>query len=211
VETDYYNFQALNLGPDHPARDLQDTFFLTGADSEQVLLRTHTSPMQVRTMEKVQPPLRYIFPGRAYRRDNDPTHSPMFHQVEGLCLGDGVSLADLKGTLQLFVRRLFGADRGVRFRGGYFPFTEPSVEVDVACGLHQGPDPSCRICKGTGWLEILGSGMVHPAVLREVGYDPDATSGFAFGMGPDRITMLRHGIDHIGRFFENDVRVLEQF
>ena len=205
VESDFYNFEALNLPRDHPARDMQDTFYL----SEDVLLRTHTSPVQVRTMQAQRPPVRIIAPGKVYRRDADLTHSPMFHQVEGLAVDRQISMGDLKGTLDLFAREMFGPDSRIRFRPSFFPFTEPSAEVDVACFLCRGR--GCKVCKLSGWLEILGSGMVHPEVLRGVGYDPEEVTGFAFGMGVERIAMLKYGIDDIRLFFENDLRFLTQF
>jgi phenylalanyl-tRNA synthetase alpha chain len=204
VELDYYNFEALNIPKDHPARDMQDTFYVT----DDVLLRTHTSPVQIRVMEAQPPPVRIVAPGRVYRRDADPTHSPMFHQVEGLLVDHGVSFADLKGTLQAFVDQFFGAGTRLRFRPSFFPFTEPSAEVDIACVMCKGT--GCRVCKGSGFLEILGCGMVDPEVFRMVGYDPEIT-GFAFGMGVERIAMLRYGIDDIRLFFENDLRFLQQF
>ncbi len=205
VELDWYNFEALNLPPDHPARDMQDTFYFT----EQVLLRTHTSPMQIRTMVQRQPPLRIIAPGRVYRRDSDLTHTPMFHQVEGLLVDRGVTFADLKGTLTAFVHQMFGPEVSLRFRPSYFPFTEPSAEVDIACVICRGA--GCRVCKVTGWLEILGSGMVHPAVFEAVHYDPETYTGFAFGLGVERVAMLKYGIDDLRLFFENDLRFLRQF
>jgi phenylalanyl-tRNA synthetase alpha chain len=205
VELDWYNFEALNLPPDHPARDMQDTFYF----NDKVLLRTHTSPMQIRTMEKRQPPVRIIAPGKVYRRDSDITHSPMFHQVEGLLVDRGVTFADLKGVLTAFVHQMFGPEVGVRFRPSYFPFTEPSAEVDIECVICRGE--GCRVCKTTGWLEVLGSGMVHPAVFEAVGYDPETYTGFAFGLGIERIAMLKYGIDDIRLFFENDLRFLRQF
>jgi phenylalanyl-tRNA synthetase alpha chain len=205
VELDWYNFEALNLPPDHPARDMQDTFYF----SDQVLLRTHTSPMQIRTMEQRRPPVRIIAPGRVFRRDSDLTHTPMFHQVEGLLVDKNVSLADLKGTLTTFIHEMFGPEVGVRFRPSYFPFTEPSAEVDIECVICRGE--GCRVCKITGWLEILGSGMVHPAVFEAVGYDPEEYTGFAFGLGVERIAMLKYGIDDLRLFFENDLRFLRQF
>ncbi len=205
VELDYYNFEALNIPKDHPARDMQDTFYI----SDQVVLRTHTSPMQVRTMEKGPPPVQIVCPGKVYRHDSDPTHSPMFHQVEGLLVDKGITLADLKGTLTAFVQRIFGASTSLRFRPSFFPFTEPSAEVDIQCVLCTGE--GCALCGGTGWLEILGSGMVDPAVYGFVGYDPEKYSGFAFGLGVERIAMLRHGVDDIRLFYENDVRFLQQF
>ena len=205
VETEYYNFEALNTPADHPARSLHDTFFV----ADGVLLRTHTSPMQIRTMEKQRPPVHLIVPGKAYRRDSDATHTPMFHQVEGLVVDEGITLADLKGTLETFVRAMFGSDRKVRFRPHFFPFTEPSVEVDVSCIMCDGA--GCRLCKKSGWLEILGSGMVDPNVFGFVGYDPEVYTGFAFGMGIERIAMLKHGVNDLRLFFENDLRFLRQF
>jgi len=205
IETDYYNFEALNFPPDHPARDMQDTFFLPG----DRLLRTHTSPVQIRTMQAQRPPVRIICPGTVYRRDADITHSPMFTQVEGLAVDQHVTMADLKGTLELFAREMFGPRSRIRFRPSFFPFTEPSAEVDVVCFLCGGE--GCRVCKQSGWLEILGSGMVHPHVLRNVGYDPEEVTGWAFGMGIERIAMLKYGIDDIRLFFENDLRFLRQF
>jgi phenylalanyl-tRNA synthetase alpha chain len=205
IETDYYNFEALNLPPDHPARDMQDTFYF----SADTLLRTHTSPVQIRVMQAQRPPVRIVVPGTVYRRDADITHSPMFHQVEGLAVDANVSMADLKGTLELFAREMFGAGSRIRFRPSFFPFTEPSAEVDVLCFACGGD--GCRLCKQSGWLEILGSGMVHPQVLRNVGYDPEAVTGWAFGMGIERVAMLRYGIDDIRLFFENDLRFLKQF
>ena len=207
VESDYYNFEALNLPPDHPARDMQDSFYIT----EQFLLRTHTSPVQVRTMQSRQPnsPIRMIAPGKVYRRDYDATHSPMFQQVEGLVIGPDICFADLKGTLELFCQGIFGDSVKVRFRPSYFPFTEPSAEVDISCVICKGK--GCRVCKGTGWLEILGSGMVHPRVLEMSNYDPSQVSGFAFGMGVERIAMLVFGIDDMRLFYENDVRFLRRF
>jgi phenylalanyl-tRNA synthetase alpha chain len=206
VESDFYNFEALNIPKDHPARDMQDTFYL----SEELLLRTHTSPVQIRTMQAQRPPVRIICPGRVYRRDvPDTSHSPVFHQVEGLAVDRGISMGDLKGTLALFAREMFGADAEIRFRPSFFPFTEPSAEVDVRCFLCAGS--GCRVCKQSGWLEILGSGMVHPRVLQNVGYDPEEVTGWAFGMGVERIAMLKYGIDDIRLFFENDLRFLGQF
>jgi phenylalanyl-tRNA synthetase alpha chain len=206
VELDYYNFEALNIPKDHPARDMQDTFYVGG----EILLRTHTSPVQIRTMERQKPPVRIICPGRVYRRDPfDMTHSPVFHQVEGLAVDRGISMADLKGTLELFARELFGPDSRIRFRPSFFPFTEPSAEVDVLCFLCKGG--GCRVCKGSGWLEILGSGMVHPRILARMGYDTEEVTGWAFGMGIERIAMLRYGIDDLRLFFENDLRFLSQF
>ncbi len=206
VEWDYYNFEALNIPPEHPAREMHDTLYITG----EMLLRTHTSPVQIRTMEKLRPnPVRIIAPGRVYRRDAlDATHSPMFYQIEGLLVDEGITFGDLKGVLTIFARKIFGEDREVRFRPSFFPFTEPSAEVDVSCSCR---GEGCRICKNTGWLEILGSGSVHPRVLAMAGYDPEKYSGFAFGMGVERIAILRHGITDIRNFYENDLRFLEQF
>ena len=206
IETDYYNFEALNIPRDHPARDMQDTLYL----SESTLLRTHTSPVQIRAMLAQKPPVRIIVPGKVYRRDvADMTHSPMFHQVEGLAVDRGITMADLKGTLELFAREMFGPRSRIRFRPSFFPFTEPSAEVDVLCFVCHGD--GCRLCKQGGWLEILGSGMVHPQVLRNVGYDPEEVTGWAFGMGIERIAMLKYGIDDLRLFFENDLRFLRQF
>jgi phenylalanyl-tRNA synthetase alpha chain len=215
VELDYYNFTALNIPPGHPARMLQDTFYF----SDEVLLRTHTSPMQVRAMESQGPPIYIIVPGRVYRRDSDATHTPMFNQIEGLAIDTDITLADLRGTLAEFARAIFGGDRRVRLRAGYFPFTEPSVEVDVSCfacdASGRRRDGSlCSLCKGSGWIEILGAGMVDPNVLgfvADMGYDPERVQGFAFGMGVERIAMLKHGIPDLRIFFENDLRFLEQF
>lgn len=205
VELDFYNFEALNMPPDHPARDMHDTFYIT----EDVLLRTHTSPVQIRTMEKHKPPVSIIAPGRVYRRDSDISHTPMFHQIEGFMVGEDISFSNLKGVLSAFVHHMFGADCAIRFRPSFFPFTEPSAEIDIQCVICAGK--GCRVCSGSGWLEILGSGMVHPAVFKMVGYDPEQVSGFAFGMGIERIAMLKYGIDDIRLFFENDVRFLDQF
>ncbi len=205
VELDYYNFEALNIPKYHPARDMHDTFYF----SDEVLLRTHTSPVQVRVMEKQPPPVRIICLGKVYRRDSDVSHTPMFHQVEGLLVDKGVSFGDLKGILTVFVHKMFGAETQVRFRPSFFPFTEPSAEVDIQCVMCQGE--GCRVCSHTGWLEILGSGMVNPAVFRMVGYNPEEITGFAFGMGIERIAMLTFGIDDIRLLFENDVRFLRQF
>ncbi len=205
VEKDYYNFEALNIPKNHPARDMQDTFFV----SADVVLRTHTSPLQVRTMERRRPPVRVIAPGRVFRRDSDQTHTPMFHQVEGLWVDESVSFGDLKGTLTAFVRRMFDEETALRFRPSFFPFTEPSAEVDIRCVICRGA--GCRVCKETGWLEILGSGMVHPAVFENVGYESGRYSGFAFGLGVERVAMLKYGIDDLRRFFENDLRFLAQF
>jgi phenylalanyl-tRNA synthetase alpha chain len=252
LEDDYHNFEALNMPPDHPARDMQDTLYLaapirSSAGTPATLLRTHTSGMQIRYMEQHQPPVRLIAPGRVYRRDNfDLTHTPMFTQVEGLLVGEDVSLADLKGTLFAFLRELFGDERKLRFRPSFFPYTEPSAEVDISCGSCNGtgqspvsPKPGgsqlddvraseggpvppklddvraseggCSMCKRTGWLEILGSGMVHPAVFDAVGYDPERYTGFAFGMGIERVALLKWGVEDIRLFYENDLRFLEQF
>lgn len=214
VELDYYNFEALNTPEDHPARSLQDTFYVdskpeSGRQSEAILLRTHTSPVQIRVMKNTIPPVYIIAPGKAYRHDYDITHTPMFHQVEGLAVDKDITFADLKGTLEIFVHRLFGEDRRIRFRPHFFPFTEPSAEVDVSCVLCDGV--GCRACKGSGWLEILGSGMVDPNVLKHVGYDPEEVRGFAFGVGVERVAMLRYGLTDIRMLFENDVRFLRQF
>jgi phenylalanyl-tRNA synthetase alpha chain len=207
VEDDYHNFTALNFPTDHPARDMQDTFFVEGGD----LLRTHTSPVQVRVMETRQPPLRIVVPGATYRHDDDVTHSPMFHQVEGFMVDTRVTFGDLKGVLTLALRGIFGSDTRVRFRASFFPFTEPSAEVDIGCILCGGRERACRICKGTGWMEILGSGLIDPNVFEAVGYDPEAVSGFAFGMGIERVAMLKYQIDDIRLFNNNDVRFLRQF
>ena len=206
VEYDYYNFEALNIPKDHPARDTQDTFYIT----DNILLRTQTSPMQVRVMEKQKPPIRIISPGRVYRSDAvDATHSPLFHQIEGLVVDKGITMADLKGTLEAFVKRLYGEDSVVRFRPHHFPFTEPSAEVDVQCFSCHGK--GCRLCKGEGWIEILGCGMVHPKVLANCGIDPEVYSGFALGMGLERVVMRRYQIDDMRLFYDNDVRFLKQF
>lgn len=205
VELDHYNFEALNIPKDHPARDMQDTFYIT----DDILLRTHTSPVQVRVMEKKKPPLRMIAPGKVYRCDADVTHSPMFHQVEGLMVGEDVSMANLKAVLEAFLRELFGPETPVRFRPSYFPFTEPSAEVDIGCLLCG--QRGCRVCKNSGWLEILGAGMVHPKVFEAVGYDTERYTGFAFGLGVERIAMLRYRIDDIRLFYENNLMFLEQF
>ncbi len=205
VETDYYNFEALNIPKNHPARDMQDTFYV----SENIVLRTHTSPVQIRSMEGQEPPVRVIAPGKVYRCDSDLTHTPMFHQVEGLLVDDGVSFGDLKGTLTVFVHQMFGKKTKLRFRPSFFPFTEPSAEVDILCVMCRGK--GCRVCSQTGWLEILGSGMVHPALFENVGFDADRFTGFAFGMGVERIAMLKYGIDDIRNFFQNERRFLTQF
>jgi len=205
VEKDFYNFEALNIPKDHPARDMQDTFYI----SEDVVLRTHTSPVQIRSMLKHQPPVRVIAPGTVYRRDSDLTHSPMFHQIEGFMVDKNISFGDLKGVLTTFITEYFGSDTDVRFRPSFFPFTEPSAEVDIQCVICGGQ--GCRVCKGSGWLEILGSGMIDPEVFRSVDYDPEAYSGFAFGMGIERIAMLKYGVNDLRLFFENDVRFLKLF
>ncbi len=205
VESDYYNFEQLNIPKNHPARDMQDTFYV----SENVVLRTHTSPMQVRFMEKNKPPVKIIAPGKVYRCDSDLTHTPMFHQVEGLLVDKNVSFGDLKGTLTTFVHRMFDDQIKLRFRPSFFPFTEPSAEVDILCVMCRGK--GCRVCSQTGWLEVLGAGMVHPAVFENVSYDTTRYTGFAFGMGVERIAMLKYGIDDIRKFFENDFRFLRQF
>jgi phenylalanyl-tRNA synthetase alpha chain len=205
VELDYYNFEALNIPKNHPARDMQDTFYI----SDDVVLRTHTSPVQIRVMEKRKPPLKIIAPGKVYRCDADISHTPMFHQVEGFMVDTDIAFSDLKGVLQLFIHSMFSAETPVRFRPSYFPFTEPSAEVDMGCIFCSGK--GCRVCKQTGWLEILGAGMIHPRVFEYAGYSPDMYTGFAFGMGVERITMLKFGIDDIRLFFENDLRFLRQF
>lgn len=205
VETDHYNFEALNIPKHHPARDMHDTFYVT----DSILLRTHTSPMQARIMETQDPPLRYIAPGKVYRCDSDITHTPMFHQVEGFLVDTEVSFADLKGVLTSFTHKMFEQELALRFRPSFFPFTEPSAEVDIACVICKGK--GCRVCKRTGWLEILGSGLIDPEVLKIVGYDPDVYSGFAFGLGVERIAMLKYGIDDIRMYYENDLRFLSQF
>ena len=206
VEYDYYNFQALNIPENHPARDTQDTFYIT----DNILLRSQTSPVQARTMEKQQPPIRIISPGRVYRSDAmDATHSPLFHQMEGLVVDKGITMGDLKGMLETFAKTEFGEDTKIRFRPHHFPFTEPSAEVDISCFMCGGK--GCRLCKGEGWIEILGAGMVHPNVLSMCGIDPEVYSGFAFGMGIERIAMLKYHIDDIRHFYENDVRFIEQF
>jgi phenylalanyl-tRNA synthetase alpha chain len=205
VETDFYNFEALNIPPHHPARDMHDTFYV----SDSVLLRTHTSPMQIRTMEKRKPPLRMIAPGKVYRCDSDVTHTPMFHQVEGFLVDRQVSFADLKGLLSLFIARMFKPETPIRFRPSFFPFTEPSAEVDIGCVICQGS--GCRVCKQTGWMEILGAGMIDPEVFKKIGYDPELYTGFAFGLGIERIAMLKYGINDIRLYYENDLRFLAQF
>lgn len=207
IEDDYYNFQCLNFPEDHPARDMQDSMYIT----DSILLRTHTSPVQARTLQQQKPndPVRVIVPGKVYRWDYDATHSPVFHQMEGLIVDKGITFSDLKGTLELFLREIFGSETKVRFRASFFPFTEPSAEVDISCVMCGGE--GCRVCSHTGWLEILGCGMVHPNVLRLNGYDPEQVSGFAFGMGVERIAMLLYGIDDLRLFYENDMRFLKQF
>lgn len=207
IESDYYNFEALNVPKDHPARDMQDTFYF----NEDLLLRTQTSPVQVRTMEKMKPalPVKIVVPGRVYRKDDDATHSPMFHQIEGLLVDRHITLANLKGILMLFAQKVFGDQVRVRYRPSFFPFTEPSAEMDISCVNCGGS--GCRVCSYTGWLEILGSGMVHPRVLEYGGYDPEKVSGFAFGLGVERIAMLKYGINDIRMFFDNDLRFLSQF
>lgn len=204
VETEYYNFDGLNIPPHHPSRDMWSTLFVEGG-----LLRTHTSPVQIRVMEKRKPPLAIIAPGRVYRRDYDASHSPVFHQLEGFLVNERVTFGDLKGTLTEFLRQMFGKEKRIRFRPSFFPFTEPSAEVDVECILCGGE--GCRLCKDTGWIEILGSGMIDPNVFKAVGYDAEKYSGYAFGMGIDRIAMLKYGVDSIHLFYENDMRFLEQF
>ncbi len=205
VERDFYNFEALNIPRDHPARDMQDTFYI----SDDVVLRTHTSPVQVRTMLNQPPPVRVVAPGTVYRRDSDITHSPMFHQIEGFLVDRKVTFGDLKGILTTFINEYFGAKVGVRFRPSFFPFTEPSAEVDIQCVICGGS--GCRVCKQSGWLEILGSGMIDPEVFKAVGYDPEVYTGFAFGMGLERIAMLKYGVNDLRLFFENDLRFLKQF
>jgi phenylalanyl-tRNA synthetase alpha chain len=213
VEHEWYNFEALNIPADHPSRDMHDTFFV----APHVVLRTHTSNVQIRTMMAKKPPVRIIAPGMVFRHDEiDPTHSPAFHQVEGLWIDEHATFADLRGVLHRFAEGMFGAGAKVRMRPSYFPFTEPSAEVDVSCFACNGTGQTsattgCRVCKGTGWVEILGSGMVHPAVLEAVGYDPDVVQGFAFGAGVERIAMLRYGVEDIRLFYENDLRFSSQF
>lgn len=206
IEQDYYNFEALNIPKNHPARDTQDTFYI----NDKLLLRTQTSPVQIRTMEKQKPPIRVIAPGRVYRSDAvDATHSPIFHQIEGLVVDKGITMADLKGTLVTFAKKLYGSDANFRFRPHHFPFTEPSAEMDIMCFSCQGK--GCRLCKGEGWIEILGCGMVHPKVLETCGVDPEEYSGFAFGLGLERIVMKRYNIDDLRLFYDNDMRFLKQF
>jgi phenylalanyl-tRNA synthetase alpha chain len=205
VELDFYNFEALNMPRDHPARDMQDTFYI----SEDVVLRTHTSSVQVRVMEKNAPPLRVIAPGKVYRCDADVTHIPMFHQLEGFMVDRNIAMSDLKGVLEVFIHMVFGPDTKLRFRPSFFPFTEPSAEIDISCVICKGA--GCNVCKKTGWLEILGAGMINPKVFEMAGYDPEQYTGFAFGMGIERVAMLKYGIDDIRLFYENDKRFLEQF
>ncbi len=205
IEEDYYNFAALNMPKDHPARDMQDTFYI---DTEK-LLRTHTSPVQIRVMKNEKPPLRVIAPGTAYRRDSDVSHTPMFHQVEGFMVDNGVTFCHLKGVLTVFLHEFFGKATSVRFRPSFFPFTEPSAEVDIECVICEGK--GCRVCKWSGWLEVLGAGMINPTVFDSVGYDTERFTGFAFGVGIERLAMLRFGINDIRLFFENDIRFLSQF
>nr|WP_320050764.1 phenylalanine--tRNA ligase subunit alpha [uncultured Desulfuromonas sp.] len=205
VEQDFYNFEALNIPKDHPARDMQDTFYI----NDDVVLRTHTSPVQIRSMLKQAPPVRVIAPGTVYRRDSDITHSPMFHQIEGFMVDENITFGDLKGILTTFIQECFGKSVGVRFRPSFFPFTEPSAEVDIQCVICGGK--GCRVCKNSGWLEILGSGMIDPEVFKSVNYDSERYSGFAFGMGLERIAMLKYGVNDLRLFFENDVRFLRQF
>ena len=205
IELDFFNFEALNIPKDHPARDMHDTFYV----SDELLLRTHTSPVQIRTMQKMQPPLRILCPGKVYRCDSDISHTPMFHQIEGLMVDEHISFGDLKGILTILIHRLFGSQTAIRFRPSFFPFTEPSAEVDIQCVMCSGK--GCRVCSKTGWLEILGCGLVNPVVFKNAGYDPDAVTGLAFGLGVERIAMLTYGINDIRLFYENDVRFLAQF
>ncbi len=205
VESDYYNFEALNFPKDHPARDMQDTFYIT----DEIVLRTHTSPVQIRVMEKNRPPLKIVVPGKVYRCDADISHTPMFQQLEGFIVDEHISMSDLKGILEVFVHCIFGQDTPVRFRPSFFPFTEPSAEIDIGCVICKGT--GCQLCKNSGWVEVLGAGMINPRVFEMVGYEPGLYTGFAFGMGIERITMLKYGIDDIRLFFENDKRFLEQF
>jgi len=211
IETDFYNFEALNIPKDHPARDMQDTLYI----SENIVLRTHTSPLQVRTMLKTTPPVAAIAPGKVYRRDSDLTHSPMFHQIEGFLVDKDVNMGDLRGTLTYFVQHIFSSDTKVRFRPSFFPFTEPSAEVDISCVICNGSGfvngSPCRVCKQTGWVEILGCGLIDPEVFKAVSYDPEKYSGFAFGLGVERVAMLKYGINDLRIFFENDIRFLNQF
>ena len=205
IELDFFNFEALNIPKDHPARDMHDTFYV----SDELLLRTHTSPVQIRTMQKMQPPLRILCPGKVYRCDSDVSHTPMFHQIEGLIVDEHISFGDLKGLLTILIHQLFGEGTAIRFRPSFFPFTEPSAEVDIQCVMCSGK--GCRVCSGTGWLEILGCGLVNPVVFKNAGYDPDAVTGLAFGLGVERIAMLTYGINDIRLFYENDLRFLAQF
>jgi len=205
IELDFYNFEALNMPRDHPARDMQDTFYI----SDDVVLRTHTSPVQVRTMEKKKPPLRVIAPGKVYRCDADVSHIPMFHQLEGFMVDKDIRMSDLKGVLELFVHRVFGPDTSIRLRPSFFPFTEPSAEIDISCVICKGS--GCNVCSSTGWIEILGAGMINPRVYEMAGYDPDLYTGFAFGLGIERVAMLKYSINDIRLFMENDKRFLEQF
>ena len=205
IELDYYNFEALNLPKNHPARDMQDTFYV----SDNIVLRTHTSPVQIRAMEQQTPPVRIIAPGKVYRCDSDLTHTPMFHQMEGLMVGENISFGDLKGILTTFVHQIFDEKTALKFRPSFFPFTEPSAEIDILCVMCRGE--GCRVCSQTGWIEVLGAGMVHPAVFENVGYDTSRVTGFAFGVGIERIAMLKYGIDDLRFFFENDMRLLGQF
>lgn len=217
IEDDFHNFEALNIPPEHPARAMHDTFYVGEPDADNRythLLRTHTSPVQARYMLREKPPINIIAPGRVYRCDSDVTHTPMFHQVEGLMVDEGISFADLKGVLTHFLQQFFEADLKIRLRPSYFPFTEPSAEVDISCvfcGDSQGNTKGCRICKHTGWIEVLGSGMVHPEVFKHVGIDAEQYTGFAFGLGVERLTMLRYGVDDLRLFFDNDLTFLEQF
>lgn len=216
IEDDFHNFEALNIPPEHPARAMHDTFYVKANEEhdESYLLRTHTSPVQARYMLKEKPPINIIAPGRVYRCDSDVTHTPMFHQVEGLMVDEGISFADLKGVLTHFLQQFFEADLQIRLRPSYFPFTEPSAEVDISCVFcvdEHGHTEGCRICKQTGWIEVLGSGMVHPEVFRKVGIDAEKYTGFAFGLGVERLTMLRYGVDDLRLFFDNDLTFLEQF
>jgi len=205
IELDFFNFEALNIPKDHPARDMHDTFYV----SKEQLLRTHTSPVQIRTMQRMQPPLRILCPGKVYRCDSDVSHTPMFHQIEGLMVDEHIGFSDLKGLLTILIHGLFGEQTSIRFRPSFFPFTEPSAEVDIQCVMCSGN--GCRVCSGTGWLEILGCGLVHPVVFKNAGYDPDAVTGLAFGLGVERIAMLTYGINDIRLFYENDLRFLAQF
>lgn len=205
IELDFFNFEALNIPKDHPARDMHDTFYV----SDDQLLRTHTSPVQIRTMQRMQPPLRILCPGKVYRCDSDVSHTPMFHQIEGLMVDEHIGFGDLKGLLTIFIHRLFGDETALRFRPSFFPFTEPSAEVDIQCVMCHGK--GCRVCSGTGWLEILGCGLVNPVVFKNAGYDPDTVTGLAFGLGVERVAMLTYGINDIRLFYENDIRFLSQF